>query len=146
MISPFQVYLVLKLDDIITGAQVLACSFTLVLGLICLMATSINAMEADSSYTGDPKRDRLVAASKYWRGKLYWCLGGGAFFFSVATLLPTTKQAAAILILPAITSDEVVAPVKKEAGDLYALAKQALTNAVEADKPKKQEVEDVPAN
>jgi hypothetical protein len=46
-----------------------------------------------------------------------------------------------MLILPAITSDEVVKPLGNEARELYDLAKDALRKAVDAPAPKPSEVE-----
>ena len=44
-----------------------------------------------------------------------------------AIFLPSTKTAAAMVIIPAIANNEAI---QKEAGDLYQLAKQALREAV----------------
>jgi len=58
-------------------------------------------------------------------------------FFILAALAafsPSTKTAAAMVIVPAIANNETI---RKEAGDLYSLAKQALREAV-TDEPKKE--------
>jgi hypothetical protein len=61
-----------------------------------------------------------------------------AWLLSVASaiFLPSTKTAAAMVVLPAIANNE---RIQHEAGDLYQLAKQALANAAAPDKaePKK---------
>lgn len=51
----------------------------------------------------------------------------------LASFLPSSKTAAAMIILPALTSEEVTKPLAKEAGDLYRLAKRALEEAVDAE-------------
>lgn len=57
-----------------------------------------------------------------------------AVLVALAILLPSSKTAAAMVILPAIANNE---QVQKEAGDLYALAKQAQTNLAKPEgKPK----------
>jgi hypothetical protein len=61
------------------------------------------------------------------------------FFALVSTLLPSSKTAAAMILVPALTSDQVIEPVGKEARELYELAKQALTNV--AQKPPAPEPE-----
>lgn len=46
---------------------------------------------------------------------------------TVATLLPSSKTAAAMVIVPAIANNETI---RKESGELYDLAKQALRDSV----------------
>ena len=53
--------------------------------------------------------------------------------FLISAFLPSTKTAAAMVVIPAIANNETI---RKEAGDLYALAKQALREAVTDEKPK----------
>lgn len=45
----------------------------------------------------------------------------------IATFLPSSKTAAAMVVLPAIVNNETI---RKESGELYDLAKQALREAV----------------
>lgn len=52
------------------------------------------------------------------------------------SFIPSTKVAAAMFILPRLTSDQVIEPVGKEARELYDLAKKALTKLAEDDEPK----------
>lgn len=54
----------------------------------------------------------------------------------IGTLLPSSRTAAAMIVVPALTSKEVVEPVAGEAKELYDLAKEALKNLA---KPKDKE-------
>src|SRR5690606_7040123 len=71
--------------------------------------------------------------------KRWMLFGGGVLVFSflLASLLPSSKTAAAMIVLPAITSDTVVQTVAPEARELYELAKDAL-RSVAKDKPAKE--------
>ncbi len=61
-----------------------------------------------------------------------------AMFCAIAaTFLPSSKTAAAMILVPALTLDQVIEPVSAEALELYALAKKALTKL--ADEPAKEE-------
>ena len=123
MISPFEVYLVMQLDKVILASFLVGGVVALPLGIL----TFAEGMDEDI---------RLLK----WLGGISF--SAGLFFVLLATLLPSTKTAATMFILPAITSDEVVKPLGNEAKELYDLAKDALRKAVDAPAPKSsQEVE-----
>lgn len=122
MISAFDVYLVMQLDSIVSTATI----FAIIAGLASVLNLVIGVI---ASIDEEDFAPRLLRS-----GKL--CLSACLVFAAVATLTPSTKTMAAMIVLPALTSDEVVQPVKKEAAELYDLAKQALRQAVE-DKSKK---------
>lgn len=114
MISAFEVYLVMQLDTIAAGALV-ACLICGVGGLALL-------------FFGIEEGER-------------WAKVSGFFVFSfaalcglTATFLPSSKTAAAMIIVPALTSEEVVEPVAAEAKELYQLAKEALREVAKPDK------------
>ena len=120
MISPFEVYLVMQLDKIEAGS-VLVC--LLLVGL-CLFLWLTIAGRADHLKETDEYAKWVQLAKLFSVGLV------GMVIFT--TLLPSTKTAAAMLILPAITSDEVVEPLGNEARELYDLAKQALRKSLDA--------------
>lgn len=49
----------------------------------------------------------------------------------VSVFIPSSKTAAAMLVLPALTSDAAVETIAPEAREIYNLAKQALRNVAE---------------
>lgn len=113
MISAFEVYLVMQLDAIRGGVLTLALlSGTGLLGT--LMALSIGDVDEQEC--------------KKWR-KWFLVLTPALTLLFSAT--PSTQTAAAMVIVPAITSQEVV----DEASELYTMAKEALRDAL----PKKEE-------
>ena len=116
MISPFEVYLVMQLDTIRPAA-----------GVFGFAATGAGLFVVIFGFTEDETWGK-------WLGSLL--LASGLLSFLLATFLPSTKTAAAMLILPAITADEVVKPLGNEAKELYDLAKDALRKAVDAPAPK----------
>lgn len=74
-----------------------------------------------------------------WRGRVkrfakYLCFA--PFFLVLGVFTPSTKTVAAMVVLPKITSPKALNAMGSEARDLYELAKQALSNAVDADQQK----------
>lgn len=114
MISPFMVYLVMQLDSINIGVGIL---------VVALFVTSVvsTMMYADGTFN-DAKRAAKVLKYGYI---------STALMFVVCVMLPSSKTAAAMLLIPALTSDAVVEPLTREGRELYGLAKQALENYVE---------------
>jgi hypothetical protein len=109
------VYLVLQLDSIIFAAglsSVVAAVATFVFGLYHLFA----------HIEGDDPMPGATSALK-------WALGLSLCALLVVTFLPSTKTAAAMIVLPALTSPQVTEPLGREAGELYQLAKDALKRA-----------------
>jgi hypothetical protein len=73
-------------------------------------------------------RREVAVASTPWVGR-FACVF--ATFTALNIALPSTKTAATMFIVPAIANNEAI---HKEAGELYGLAKQALKEAVGAEK------------
>lgn len=128
MITPFEVYLVMQLDTILNGL----IRINILLG-IALIAFSIAGMAHSpgehARAENKPSMDAL--ASKYF---LFARKAAIALVLAITinSLLPSSKTAAAMIILPALTSKEVTEPLAAEGKELYALAKQALRDAVDA--------------
>ena len=93
MITPMQMYWLLKLDDI--GVF---CMFALFVSLALMCIAAMAYCDTDQN----EKRKKGV--------RILFCLAviGVVFFGSVRTLLPTTKQMAAIYVVPAITNNEKI--------------------------------------
>ena len=99
MVSSFKVYLVMQLDDIRIGLAIFGVVF------------SIGGAIAYNGQVG------FFAPALAALGVLLW---------GISTFLPSSKTAAAMIVIPAITQDEVVETVSGEAKELYALTKDAL--------------------
>ena len=95
MITPVQMYWLLKLDDI-----AVFCVFA-IFASFGLLAISVMAYcNANEDLNEKEKKG----------ARILFCLAviGVVFFGSVRTLLPTTKQMAAIYVVPAITNNEKI--------------------------------------
>ena len=110
MVSAWDVYWVMQLDSISAGITAMAILWPIVgcLGSMVL-----------SDYTKDV----------HWPACVGLCMA--VLFGFAAMLIPNSKTAAAMIVLPAITSDAVLEPVGKEAKELYVLAKQALSKVAQ---------------
>ena len=106
MITAWQVYWVMQLDDI--RLFLLLVFSSLIFGVITFAPLWID------------KKDWHVAVKRTAIGSL--------LMLFLAVMLPSTKTAATMIVLPAITSDEVIDTVTPEAKELYGLAKDALKN------------------
>lgn len=118
MISAWNVYLVMQLDSIVVAAFGMA----VILGIAAIICTIVAAI---AGAEGEPLAPRMARATKSV---------SAAFFVAVlaSALLPSTKTAAAMIVLPAMANNETL---KREADDLYGLAKQALKEAIDAPEP-----------
>lgn len=133
MISPWEIYLVLQLDTIGTTLGVTSA----LLGVSALVAGLWGGFEKSMSNSFPElemsKRERANGDRLHgWAKRL-------AIFavpiLALNALLPSSKTAAAMIIIPAIANNETI---QKEAADLYGLAKEALTEAIKPDaEPKK---------
>lgn len=132
-LSPFLLYLVFILDSINTATTVIA-----ILSLIgCGLMFAVGAACTHSDYRpmGTEQQQTWAKAKKIgWRFGIL-----GVFFMLLSTLIPTSRQMAAIIVLPAIVNNE---NVQKEAGELYQLAKQGLTKLVNDGKEEPNKEED----
>ena len=116
MISAWQVYLVMQLDSITSTATIIGT----VLGA-CAFATGATGIMCEEDF--------LQNVGK----KLLWV---SVPLLTIATLLPSSRTAAAMIVVPAFTSKEVVEPVAGEAKELYNLAKEALKNLAKKEEKK----------
>lgn len=95
MITPVQMYWLLKLDDI--GVF---CVFAIFASFVLLAISVMAYCNANEDLNEKEKKG----------ARILFCLAviGVVFFGSVRTLLPTTKQMAAIYVVPAITNNEKI--------------------------------------
>lgn len=122
MIDAWDVYWVMQLDSI--GTLLLMLAIISIVAGILVSAISACIVYFDEN---DAFRPGLRFGAR--------CLTAGIVVAMVNAVLPSSKTAAAMIVLPALTSDQVVEPLTAEARELYGLAKQALTNLSEQPKP-----------
>ena len=124
--TPFWVYVILKLDTLVTTFAVLgACSavFSLVWTFLAIVANDfpIPGEKEFAQALISVRKPALTAAIV------------GLLCIATACLLPSTKQMAALLVLPRNLTEENIDKAANEAGEVYSLAKQWLRDQV--DKP-----------
>lgn len=117
--TPFQVYLLLQMDSLNTALGIIL----LMLSLLLVVLTFHACMEGWD----------------YYEGKSIYKKCAWAFLVTLplATLCPSTKTVAAMIVLPRVTSPQALDAMGKEGQELYALAKKALENL--ADDKKKED-------
>lgn len=112
MITAWQVYWVMQLDDI--RLFILLVFGGLIFGVIIF--TPVWIVEKD------------------WHAAVKRTVIGSLLMLFLLTFMPSSKTVATMIILPTITSDEVIDTVTPEAKELYGLAKDALKNLGAKDK------------
>lgn len=118
MISPWQIYWVMQLDTIGTAAGF--CAF---FGIAVVGFFWFGAIESDGEEI------------KFWMKLASLVSFGWIGILLVAIFLPSSKTAAAMVVIPAIANNE---KFQSEASELYELAKDGLKKLV-AEEPKKDE-------
>ena len=125
MITPMQMYWLLKLDDIIS-ISLAVFVLTLFGFVICLVGAII--------YKGEEYFECEYNKFKTGRNILFWFV---LLFGSIVVFLPSTKQMAAIYVVPAIVNNERVQNIGSKtldiSEDLLELTEQYL-QAVSIDK------------
>lgn len=138
MISAFDVYLVMQLDSVGTFLTV-----AFLIGIVvCILLAIFGGINGNSSRMypslDSSQREAAVSAAQLSMARklIIPVLLVGVF----NSLIPSSKTAAALIILPALTSDAAFEAVAPEARELYELAKDALRSVAskpEAEKPEK---------
>lgn len=128
-ISPFELYMILKLDDI---SNLLSIS-GVVLFIFCIISAFAFAMWL---FIGIAERDDdgFLAIGRVIKkiGSIF--LGALFVVMLLRAVIPTTRQMAAILVVPAIVNSEFVQKdLPAELREIYTLAKEGMFKAL-ADK------------
>ena len=118
MVSAWNVYWVLQLDSLIGLFIGLAA-----LAGIWITGCGIGFIESYGDGTA-----KWAARAKKALVALVSCA-------AIATVIPSSRTAAAMILVPALTRPEVLQPVGAEAKELYGLAKDALRRIGKDDKP-----------
>ena len=126
MVTAWQVYWAMQLDSIliVTGYLSFICTF---FGGIGYLGHRVARVYSED----DPDLKSVVAST--WIAKPMFLIG--ILAIAANAFLPSSKTVAAMIVLPAITSETVIDNVTPEAKELYGLAKDALKNLGAKDKP-----------
>lgn len=130
MITPWEIYWVLQLDSF-SSAFGLAALVTAIAFVVLFAVSVFWSLDSAANWCSEEFKlnaERHQAAAPNLR-KIAMRLLMFAFLpiFIVAVALPSTKTAAAMIIVPEIVNSPTI---QHEAGDLYKLAKEALSNAI----------------
>lgn len=126
-LTPFQVYLVMQLDSISTLAFILGVLSAIVFTIFFICYVLDNAASKYHPELSDSKAEAARAEMSLGIAKKAGVLA--ALSLTLGTFLPSTKTAAAMIVLPAIVNSQTV---QTEAGELYGLAKEGLRNLVKS--------------
>jgi len=114
VISAWDIYWVMQLDSI-NDTLGLFAFFAIVGGLLASVARVVAKADADT----DPSAAAFVRATRV----APWVLSAGLLAWAISTALPSTKTAAAMVVIPAVANNQAI---QHEAADLYGIAKDAL--------------------
>jgi hypothetical protein len=135
MLTPFNLYLIMQLDNI-RNAMIIPIIILILLtvaGFIMMMSNIINSDIPEKQF-GDPWH--ILGKKIFRRAGL-----GSAFVLALIAFLPSSRSAAVIVVLPAIVNNEAI---QKEAADLYQLAKEGLRRLVEDNDDDRHPTPDAP--
>lgn len=133
--NAWTIYWILQLDSI-NGLAGIVAILSAIAFIILFVGKKISADFAEiwADSPGHPEYKRYVAKERAATRALKPAAVCLAVFATVSAFLPSTRTAAAMVVLPAIANNETV---QREAGDLYQLAKEALRNAAAPKQDKK---------
>jgi ABC-type Fe3+ transport system permease subunit len=120
IISAWDIYLVMQLDSF----NAIACIAWIMMAIVVLVSLVIMAFNTNHDYRGEKQA--------YDGGKniVKWLSGPLVFFLILNTILPSSKTAAAMIVIPAVLNNQ---SVQTEAKELYTLAKQGFADMVKAE-------------
>jgi hypothetical protein len=119
--NAFSLYLILQLDSIGNTLMIVSIVGTLA-GLIALIVAAVQ--RGDENWPGrEADHTTSNAIFKHAKRGLITCVA----LFAVNGLLPSSKTAAVMIVLPAVANNE---NIQREAGELYQIAKQGLADLV----------------
>lgn len=115
MITASEIYWILKLDDIRTMLYHLV-AFGGVIFVTIGIAWCINR----DSYDWKPEN------ALFYKKNLLRIFGIGILIAAIATIAPSTKQMAAIKVIPAIANSEIVGELSADAKEIYRMGINAI--------------------
>ena len=120
MISEFSLYWILKLDDICNTLRIFsltAFAISVITGVEWGMQTAECNRKAAHKARNICKKSLLVSV----------------ILFSVSTLVPTTKQMAAVKVIPVIANSDIAHEMSEDDKDVYRLGIQAIKDYLTGD-------------
>lgn len=118
MITASEIYWILKLDDI----QGLLILLTVLVGAYCLAMVVLLGLARGIAYD-DKKEEKTM---KFCAKQLFITVPVFAVLLLIGTLIPSTKQMAAIKVIPAIANSEIVGEMSNYAKELYRMGVNAI--------------------
>lgn len=132
MITPTTMYWLSRLDGIVCGLSVI-CAITIVLSIVFAFAGCVlRSIEKEYSWQTQESVDAAHATGRRLHGYATKLIVMSCAFVLTTVLIPTTKEMAAILIVPKVANSEKVQEI---GGRLYDLA----TEWMEELRPAKKE-------
>lgn len=118
MITASEIYWILKLDDI----QGVLIFLTVLVGIYCLAMLVIWGVTRGIDY--DEKKEEKIVT--FCAKQLFITVPVFAVLLLIGTLIPSTKQMAAIKVIPAIANSEIVGEMPRDAKELYRMGVNAI--------------------
>lgn len=133
-ISSFELYMILKLDDIVNMFNILGL-FLLISNIVSIIVLAVWLLT-----DGIEQDKRGIQHVSIIKKTLF--ISWGAFFVVIflQTIIPTTRQMASILVVPAIVNSNFVQKeLPSDLKEIYTLAKEGMTKALSDKKDDKNE-------
>lgn len=130
MIDHWTLYWVLKLDDILGVVDSLLFGLPF-LSLMALLLSIVGLLSTLDEGTVEYKYNTFARRS--FTAAVIFIVAVVAPLYLAKALVPSTKQMAAIIVLPKIVTQENVLELTDEAKELYLLAKEGLKNMVDTE-------------
>lgn len=121
MITENQIYWILKLDDI----QGVLFLLIVLIGLYCLTMAVFWGVAKGISYDYDEKEEAEKAMA-FCAKQFFITLPVFVVLLLTAAFIPSTKQMAAIKVIPAIANSEIVSEMSADAKELYRMGIAAI--------------------
>lgn len=130
MISPFEVYVVMQLDTVKSAALGVA-SLTGFASIFLVGLAISSKIDAEAEWRTDASKAASAKLSETVGKLSRKVMATFALCVAATAFLPSTQTAAAMILVPALTSKEITEPVGAEAKELYNLLKRGLTKYVD---------------
>ena len=115
-----EIYWILKLDDI----QGVLIFLTVLVGIYCLIMAVNWGFTKGMAYNYDDKKGEKTAA--FCTKQFFITVSVFVVLLLIGTLIPSTKQMAAIKVIPAIANSEIVGAMPNDAKELYRMGVNAI--------------------
>lgn len=121
--TAWQTYWLLQLDSIKTGISTFSFLVLIVFGVICIFLSFAGAHDMSKG------SDNAVRLSKLLNGLGFVLIPLpfiGVMLMLATVFIPSTKNLAAIYIIPQIASSENIETISKDTGDIYKIAMERI--------------------